>query len=52
MNHVLSLQSLDVTFIDDDGPLSQVTCAVTQSHTSVGCSTSSTLCDVAGEHYF
>lgn len=52
MNHVLSLQSLDVTFIDGDNPLSEVTCAATQSHTSVSCSTSSQMCDVAGEHYF
>ena len=52
MNYVLGLQALEVTFFDDDGPLSQQTCLLTQSHTSAACSTSSLQCDVVGEHYF
>jgi hypothetical protein len=53
MNNILALQSLDISFTDD-GPLSETTCPRTGSQYSIGCSTSSNACDVAGmgEHFF
>ena len=53
MSNILALQGMDVSF-DDDGPLSEVNCPRTGSQASIGCSTSSNSCDVAGmgEHYF
>ena len=55
MTNVLALQGMGVSFDDDDGPLSGMTnCPRTGSQASIGCSTSSNGCDVAGigEHYF
>jgi len=49
MNHVLSLQSFNVSFVDDGGPLSGTPqCPPHGSTTSWGCSTSSNQCDVVG----
>ena len=54
MTSILALQGMDVSF-EDDGPLSGTpNCPTGKSATSIGCSTSSNLCDIAdmGEHYF
>jgi hypothetical protein len=54
MNNILSLQSMDVSFLDDGAPLSDMSCPAKGSQITVGCSTSSNMCDIAGmgEHYF
>jgi len=54
MGNILALQKMGASF-DDDGPLSGVSnCPRTGSQFSIGCSTSSNSCDVAGmsENYF
>jgi len=55
MNHVLSLQSANVSFEDEGGPLSGTPlCPTHGSQITIGCSTSSNSCDVAGmgEFYY
>jgi hypothetical protein len=54
MQHILHLQSMQVSFLDEGSPLSDMSCPVKGSNASPGCSTSSNFCDVAGmgEHFF
>lgn len=55
MSNILALQGMAISFDDDGGPLSEtLNCPKTGSQASIGCSTSSNGCDVAGmaENYF
>ena len=49
MNYVLSLQSADISFQDEGGPLSgEPQCPAHGSQITIGCSTSSNYCDIGG----